>query len=324
MRRTSALLLYMICFSYAFAQNRNSVFNFLELPHSSHATALGGHNISLISDDVSLVFGNPALLASVSDKSLNLNYMTYMQGTNVASAAFAKIVGTRSTFGVTAQYVHYGSMMETTVADEVVGTFSAMDMAVSGLYAYNLSARWVGGVSGKLIYSKLADYSSVGLAVDLGVNYYNENADFSFSVLARNLGGQIKAYGDVHERLPVSLQAGFTQRLAHAPFRISLTCIDLNRWGEDDYYSGGETLSAGRLVLNHLVAGVDFLLSDNIYLAVGYNFRRAYEMKAAGSSHWAGFSAGGGMQLSRFKFGVAYAQYHLSTPSLIFNVSYNL
>ena len=75
--------------------------------------------------------------------------------------------------GVTAQYAHYGTMDEITADNVTVGSFSAMDMAVSGMYAYNLNDRWAGGATGKFIYSKYGDYSSVALAVDLGVNYYN-------------------------------------------------------------------------------------------------------------------------------------------------------
>ena len=47
-------------------------------------------------------------------------------------------------------------------------------------------------------------------------------------------------------------------------------------------------------------------------------------MKAAGSSHAAGLCAGGGLQLSRFKVGVAYMQYHLSAPGLVFSAAYTL
>ena len=325
MRKAAAFLLYITFFlTTARAQEGNSVFNFLELPNSSHAAALGGQNISLIADDASLIFNNPALLSSVSDKTLNLNFMTYMQGSNVASAAFTKITGERSTFGVTAQYVHYGSMKETTAANEIIGTFSAMDMALSGMYAYNLTDRWAGGATGKFIYSKYGDYSSIGLAVDLGLNYYNEGKAFSFSAVARNLGGQVKAFGDVHERIPFSLQMGFTKTFDHAPLQLSVTLIDLTRWSKDYYFNPDKEISGGTLLMNHIVAGVDILPTDNIYLSVGYNFSRAYEMKVAGSSHWAGISAGAGIQLSRFKFGLAYAQYHLSTPSLIFNAAYSL
>lgn len=306
------------------AQESNTVFNFLELPVSAHATALGGSNISLIADDTSLIFANPALLSSVSDKSLSLNFMTYLQGCNVGSAAFAMLAGERGTWGVTAQYANYGKMDEITADNVTIGSFTAMDMALSGMYAYNLSDHWAGGATGKFIYSRYADYTSVALAVDLGLNYYNGDNDFSFSVVARNMGGQVKAFGDHHEKLPFSLQAGFTKRLAHAPFRVSVTTIDLTRWDKEDYYVPGEEISTGQLLLNHLAIGVDFLPTDYLYFSLGYNFRKANEMKAAGSSHAAGLCAGGGLSLRRFSFGLAYAQYHLSAPSLVFNAAYRM
>lgn len=308
----------------AYAQESNSVFNFMELPVSAHATALGGHSISLIEDDATLAFANPALLTSVSDKTIDLNYMTYMQGCHAGSAAFVKILGKRSTMGVTAQFVNYGSMDETTVENIVTGSFSPMDLAVSGMYAYNLSERWAGGATGKFIYSHYGSFSSIALAVDLGLNYYKDETDFSFSLVARNLGGQIKAFGDTHEKLPYSLQVGFTKGFNHAPFRVSATLIDLTHWSSDYYFTTGDDPSKGRILLNHIALGVDYLPTDYLYVSLGYNFRKANEMKAAGSSHAAGLCAGAGIRLSRFGFGIAYAQYHASAPSLVFNAAYNL
>ena len=317
--------IFAVCLGVtAEAQESNSVFNFMELPVSAHSTALGGHNISLIEDDATLVFANPALLSSVSDKTISLNYMTYLQGCNVGSAAFVKVLRERSTLGVTAQYANYGSMEETTADNIVTGSFSPMDLALACAYAYNLSDRWAGGATGKFIYSHYGQFSSVALAVDLGLNYYDEGADFSASVVARNLGGQIKAFGDTHEKLPYSLQLGFTKGFYNAPLRVSVTLVDLTRWSKEYYTTPGNEISNGRILLNHLALGVDYLPTDYMYLSLGYNLRKAGEMKAAGSSHAAGLCAGAGIKLSRFSFGLAYAQYHMSAPSLVFNAAYHL
>ena len=48
--------------------------------------------------------------------------------------------------------------------------------------------------------------------------------------------------------------------------------------------------------LSHIVVGVDIEPAKFLYLSAGYNFRRAYELKAAGESHWAGLTAGGDKQ----------------------------
>ena len=43
-------------------QEGSTGYQFLEIPTSAHAAALGGNNISIIEDDASLMFTNPALL----------------------------------------------------------------------------------------------------------------------------------------------------------------------------------------------------------------------------------------------------------------------
>ena len=83
-------------------------------------------------------------------------------------------------------------------------------------------------------------------------------------------------------------------------------------------------LSFSKKLLNHVIVGADYFITDNISVSAGYNFRRAYELKAAGSSHGAGLSAGATLHLKQFMVSAAYAKYHKSTSSLMFNVSYAL
>ena len=52
------------------AQESQTGYNFLRLPVSAHAAALGGDNITLVEDDEALIFHNPALLSTVSDKTI--------------------------------------------------------------------------------------------------------------------------------------------------------------------------------------------------------------------------------------------------------------
>ncbi len=113
MRKLALFFAAMLQVVTSLAQEKSSSFNFLKLPASAHAAALGGINISLIDHDATLAFNNPAMLASVSDKTINLNYMSYMKGSLVASAAFVKAIGDRHTLGINAQYLNYGSMDET-------------------------------------------------------------------------------------------------------------------------------------------------------------------------------------------------------------------
>lgn len=298
---------------HAGAQESQTAFTFLRLPVSAHVAALGGDNISIAEDDASLIFHNPALLQMVSDRTLNLNMMTYMQGTVTGSASFVRTVGERGTWGVSGRYMDYGSLREMNAQGEQTGTFGARDIAVGGTFSYGLSDYFSGGITAKLMASYIANYSSLAAGIDLGLNYFDEEREISVSAVVRNLGGQLTAYEDDFERIPLDLQLGVSKQLG-APFRVSATLIRLNDWR----YGIG----------HHLVLGADLMLGSQFYVAAGYNALRSKEMKIADSegesAHGAGLSIGGGLQLERLKLHVAYAKYHVSASSLLINFSYIL
>lgn len=314
MKKNVFVLFALLLTTVVRAQESLTDYNFLRLPVSAHVAALGGDNVTIADDDATLVFHNPALAGGVSDKSLNLNYMTYMEGTKTASASFVKTWTPRATWAVMAQYMDYGSMKEVTVDHVVLGDFSARDIVVSGSLAYKLGKRFTGGISAKVVSSSIAGYSSMAVGVDLGLNYHDIENGLSLSAVARNLGGQVEAYDDDFERMPFDVQLGISKKLGNAPLRFSATVTRLNEWESS--------------LKKHLVVGVDIILSQQIYISGGYNFRRADEMTIQDeeneSSHGAGLSLGGGLELSRFKFGVAWAKYHVSTHSLLFNATYTL
>lgn len=296
------------------AQDSRTGYNFLKLPVSAHAAALGGDNISIIEDDESMIFNNPALLSSVSDKTINLNYMNYMSGANTASAAFNRIIKERASVAASAQFIDYGKMKEVDENNVQTGEFSAKDISIAGYFSYMLTDRIAGGITAKFVTSYIGDYNSIAMGIDLGLNYYDPEKEWSVSLVAKNLGGQMKAYDDQYDRMPIDVQLGASKRFAHMPFRISATLVDLNHL---DYK-----------FINHLVAGADIIISPTIWVGIGYNFRRANEMKiteADGeSSHGAGLSFGAGINLERFKLNLAYGKYHVSSSSILVNLAYSL
>lgn len=296
------------------AQDSRTGYNFLKLPVSAHAAALGGDNISIIEDDESMIFNNPALLSSVSDKTINLNYMNYMSGANTASAAFNRIIKERASVAASAQFIDYGKMKEVDENNVQTSEFSAKDISIAGYFSYMLTDRIAGGITAKFVTSYIGDYNSIAMGVDLGLNYYDPDKEWSVSLVAKNLGGQMKAYDDQYDRMPIDVQLGASKRFAHMPFRISATLVDLNHL---DYK-----------FINHLVAGADIIISPTIWVGIGYNFRRANEMKITetdgSSSHGAGLSFGAGINLVRFKLNLAYGKYHVSSSSILINLAYSL
>lgn len=314
MKKAIIVILTLIACQHIVAQESRSAYNFLRLPVSAHAAALGGDNITIIDDDQMLIFSNPALLASVSDKTVSLSYMNYMAGTSMAGAAFNRVVKEKASWAASAQYIGYGTMKQTGTDGTQLGEFSAKDIAVAGYFSYMLSERIVGGITAKFVTSYIGNYSSIGMGVDLGLNYYDPDHDWSVSLVGKNLGGQLKAYDDEYDPMPIDIQLGVSKRFAHTPFRVSATLVDLNHWNYK--------------FTNHLVVGIDAALSESIWLGAGYNFRRANEMNIddadGGGTHGAGLSFGAGLNLQRFKLNIAYGKYHVSSTSLMLNVGYTL
>lgn len=323
-------LLLAVLPATALAQEYASAFNTLRLPASSHAAALGGQNVTLIEDEPTAGWYNPALYANVSDLSAGLDFMTYAAGSTWMGAHFVKAFGERHTMTVGAQYMNYGKMDETDEAGNTLGQFSAKDIVIGAGYSYLLSDRWTGGANLKMMVSNLADYTALAAAVDVGVNYYDDENDLSVSASLQNIGTQLKAYHDGQRtHLPFTLALGFSKGMAHLPVRFHVTMTDVTRW-KSSYYvlpenkdkDKSDKVGFGKIALNHFVLGLDILPTDYLYLSVGYNFRRAYELKASGSSHLAGLSAGAGVNVKHFKFGVSYAKYHQASNSIMANVGY--
>ena len=323
-------LLLAVLPATALAQEYASAFNTLRLPASSHAAALGGQNVTLIEDEPTAGWYNPALYANVSDLSAGLDFMTYAAGSTWMGAHFVKAFGERHTMAVGAQYMNYGKMDETDEAGNTLGQFSAKDIVIGAGYSYLLSDRWTGGANLKMMVSNLADYTALAAAIDVGVNYYDDENDLSVSASLQNIGTQLKAYHDGQRtHLPFTLALGFSKGMAHLPVRFHVTMTDVTRW-KSSYYvlpenkdkDKSDKVGFGKIALNHFVLGLDILPTDYLYLSVGYNFRRAYELKASGLSHLAGLSAGAGVNVKHFKFGVSYAKYHQASNSIMANVGY--
>lgn len=312
MKKSLFVLLLTAVATTTVAQESKNVYNFLRLPASAHASALGGENISLVEDDEALIFHNPALLSTVSDKTINLNYMNYMAGANMLSAAFNKVIKERASAAVSALYIDYGKMKQTTAENQQLGEFSAKDIALSGYFSYLLTDQLAGGITAKFITSYIGGYNSLAMGVDLGLNYYDAERELSLSFVAKNLGGQLKSYDDTYESMPLDVQLGISKRLVHTPLRFHATLVDLTHWNYK--------------FVNHLVGGIDILLSDRIWVGAGYNFRRADEMTIAGtdeeSNHGAGFSCGAGINLNRFKLNLAYGKYHVSSQSIVISTAF--
>jgi hypothetical protein len=320
------------CALGAEAQDGSTAYNFLNITSSARIYGLGGQNISLVDDDISVADQNPALLGQEMSGQLSLNYMRYVGSSNFAGLRYGHAVGTHGTWSASLQYLGYGSMKEADAAGNILGDFSAQDVCIGGAYSHDITDRLRGGVALKVIYSAYAEYSALALGTDLGINYYDADRDLSLSMTVSNLGGQVKRFDESYDRLPVDIRLGLSKSFANFPVRFSVTAWNLTKW-KLPYYDAGDGTTEDDMVekssfssnlFRHLVFGADIIASPNWYLGIGYNYKTRTDMGTYSRSMLSGFSLGAGINAKNFAVGVAFAQPHKSATTLMLNLTLNI
>lgn len=311
-------------------QDGTTAYEFLGVAASSHVYALGGTNITVIDDDVNLIDQNPGLLGPEYEMQAGLNYMRYLGGSNFMGARFAAPAGERAAWAVGVQYFGYGSIDGYDEQGNATGaSFSPSDIAFSGTFAHDITDRWRGGITLKFIHSSYEIYKALAICADLGVNYYDPDRDLSFSVVLKNLGGQVKRFNENYDRLPWDIQVGFGKSLGTTPLRLSVTAYNLNKWSLP-YYSTDDGNASGELeehdkfmgnLFRHLIFGLEYVPSEKFYIALGYNYKTRTDMSTYARNFLSGFSAGAGLKVKAMGFGVAFAQPHVGGTTFMFNLT---
>lgn len=329
-RRTVALVIALAALVAARADSGTTAYDFLKVTPSSHVYGLGGHNITIIDDDINLVEQNPALLGPEFDHQVGLNYMKYIGSTNFMGARYGQGIDEHSAFAAGIQYYGYGNLDGYDETGTPTGTFSASDISFSLTYSHDIAANLRGGITLKYLYSKYDEYTAGAIAADLGINYYNPDNDLSLSAVVSNLGGQVKKFNDKKDNLPWDVQLGYSQLLGSSPFRLSITAWNLRKW-HLPYYEPADKNNAssdlvkkdkfGNNLLRHLVFGLEFLPQDNMYIGLGYNYKVRTDMSTYNRNFLSGLSIGAGLKVKSFGFGVALAQPHTGATTFMFNLT---
>ena len=308
----------------------SSAYDFLTIPTSAHAFALGGSAPAVIDDDVTLVDQNPALLGPEVDKQVAFNYMMYMQSGNFAGLRYGMGAGERGAWAIGMRYLNYGSITRYDQDGFTDGsTFSPQDFVVEGTYSHDFTDRLRGGINFKMAYSNYDGHSAFALAADLGVNYYDPEKDLSLSAVLKNAGGQIKRFYNTYDRLPIDFELAYMQGLGNSPFSLAITATNLTRWNLPYYAHGssddGQTLEMKSNffsnLFRHLIFGIQVAPSEKFYAALAYNYKTRTDMSTFSRNFLSGFSIGMGIRVKSFGVQVAYAMPHKSGSSLLLNLN---
>ena len=182
------------------------------------------------------------------------------------------------TFGGNVTFITYGSINRTGESGQPLGTFDAFDIAFTGSFGTSLTEKLRGGISMKLIYSRLADVgagaekgsgTSTGFAGDIGL-LYEWTPRLNLGMAITNIGPKM-SYIDAAQAdpLPTNLGLGFAYKVLRTDYYQFLVTGEANKMlvGLDGGFDEFKT-SEG-LILN---GGAEFAYADLIALRAGYIF----------------------------------------------------
>lgn len=328
-----SLVAVMACAFVASAQDGTSAYNYLGVPVSSHVYGLGGHNLTIIDDDINLVEQNPALLGPEFEKQVGLNYMRYIGESNFMGARFGNRIGEHNAWAVGVQYYGYGEFTAADVDGTITGTFNANDIAFSATYSHDITDNLRGGITMKALSSKYEEYSAFALCADLGLNYYNPDNELSLSLVLKNLGGQLSKFHEEDAHLPWDVQLGFSQFLKNTSIRVSVTATHLTKWELPYYKREDENSTTSNLIeqnsfssnlFRHLTFAAEYVPSDKFYIGLGYSHKTKTDMSTYSRNFLSGFSVAAGIKTKAIGVGVALAQPHTGATTFMANFTMSL
>lgn len=337
MKYKSFFLISFFYSSYIFTQVGGvNIYQFLNIPSNARQIALGGNIFNLI-NDINQPEWNPATISNENDNKVSLNYSNYLAGIKIGSVSYARLISRRfGTIYTNIKYLDYGSFIESDELGNELGKFRASDISFSVGYAKNLP--WTNlffGTNIKFINSNISNYSSTGIAFDLALLYFSPYKPYTFTFVARNIGTQLKTFNGLKENLPLNVVLGGSYQLEYVPLKWYFTLDNLQYWDisvsnpseQTTDLEGNVTEENIGFINNafrHLIIGAELFPESAINIRMGYNFRRAAELKLQNVRTFGGISFGFGIKMNKLKFNYAFSKFHSATNSSTFSLILDL
>lgn len=310
-------------------------YQFLNLPSSPVQAALGGKNFAS-SNSVSQVFWNPASINESMANQVDASFSRVYGVANYGSLGYTKTFRSKRNLFVGVNFINYGDMEGYDEFGTYTGNFHGNEVALTAGSSYQIEqSDWYIGANVKFVFSSLESYQSIGAAIDLGVLYKDEIGKWDFAFTIRNMGAQLKTYADYREKLPLDVAISVSKELENVPLRWHITIDNLQQWDLSfsnpnrgttsiDEEFKEEKVSFFNNALRHFIVGVELFPQKKFQVRLGYNFRKGEELRIVDNRHFAGITAGVGLQLKRFKFDYSYARQTSAANTSMFGVRFDM
>lgn len=303
------LLILFFCSIQLVAQTtaQPATFNFIKLPYTAKATSLGGINISSLDKDLGLAMFQPALLDASMGNEIQVSIKPYYAGIQQYDLSGVRNIKSNWILGWGIHYMDYGDIVRTDVQGNELGAFRPNEYLVQVSIAKSYLEQFHFGTQLKFIQSNFGQFNSNGIALDAGLRFISEDQLYQISILANNIGQQLK-YQMRREELPFNLILGFSKKLEKAPFQFSITAERLSFWEKNFYDSTFYTQesykrpSDFRNAINHLILAGQVYFGKQFSVQLGYNFLRRFELNLPNQQNGLnGFNSGFELDLNRTK-----------------------
>jgi hypothetical protein len=173
------------------------------------------------------------------------------------------------------------------------------------------------------------------VALDIGVMYRYEPWDLHISGVARNIGTQLTPYDITRENLPFEVILGVSQTLENIPIRWHLTLENMQKWnvafanpnrdqGDLEGNVTSEKITFVDNAFRHMIFGIELFPEKGFNIRLGYNVRRAEELRILDQRAFAGISAGFSIKLNTWRVSYTYSKYSSAAATSFFGLNLNL
>ncbi len=296
MRRIVYILIITECVLTSLLAQQ-STYDFLRTDVSARTAALNGSFVSM-KDDPNVLFYNPASIGTITIPKVSISYIDHLMDINAGTLSYGQNIEGIGSVGAGIIYMNYGYFNRTDEFLNVLGTFGATELALAAGIAAHYDENTLVGINIKYIYSSIAEYTSTGLAADLGFLYDIPSQNLTIGGSVLNIGRQLKTYAGVNELLPLDVKLGITKRPEHLPVFLNIDFHQLNE-------NNGNFIDR----FSNFTIGAEFLMSKSLRLRVGYNNKQRQDLKTGTTTGLGGFSLGGGLVLKDYQIDYAYNSY---------------
>jgi hypothetical protein len=209
--------------------------DFLSVQVPARPAALAGAFVAY-RDDPNAFLWDPAALGALTEPLLGATEFSSVGDTNFDEAAFAqplRIWNANAGLGLAVQYDSTGNFDQIDASGNNLGPVENYDLLMDLAGGLSLSPTLRLGVGGKLFSSRLQEFQSHGLAVDVGAQD-DMGSKVTLGASFNNLGLQ-QAYDQVSDPLPAVLEMGVRVQAVDTPMVQVSGAAELDRpWAGDN------------------------------------------------------------------------------------------